>query len=202
MAPQPHIQGEERHKGRKRRRYKQIPLKDNKAISISLDQGLVKEKVSQTDLFVTTFVVKKMPFGVQRRVPPRKLPNSNIKAVMVLTHERCSSIFYVSVSAANTWWHPDHTSKEEEKHKGRKRRRYKQMPLKDNKVISISFRSGFGQKKVSQTDPFVTTFFVKQCHLEFKEGSPPQIATFSHQGSHGFNKCMMFIHILCIGFCS
>ena len=44
---------------------------------------------------------------------PHKLPNSNIKAVMVLTNVWCSSIFYVSVSAANTWWHPNHTSKEE-----------------------------------------------------------------------------------------
>ena len=86
MAPQPHIQGEEQHKGRKRRRYKQIPLKDNKAIPISLDQGLVKEKVSQTDLFVTTFFVKKSHLDFKEGSPPHKLPNSNIKAVMVLTN--------------------------------------------------------------------------------------------------------------------
>ena len=52
------------------------------------------------------------------------------------------------------------------------------------------------------TDQFVTTFFIKKCHLEFKEGSPPQIATFNYQGNQCINKCMIFIHILCIGFCN
>ena len=76
----------------------------------------------------------------------------------------------------------------EEKHKGRKRRRYKQIPFKDNKAISISLDQGLVKEKASQTDLFVTTFVFKKSHLEFKEGPPPQIANFKHYGSHGFDK--------------
>ena len=110
--------------------------------------------------------------------------------------------FYFSAfSAADTWWQPKHTSKEKEKNKGRKRRRYKQIPVKKTMIYQYLLDQGF-EKKKSQTDQSVTTFFIKKCHLEFKEGSPPQIATLNYQGSHCINKYMIFIHILCIGFCS
>ena len=49
------------------------------------------------------------------------------------------------------------------------------------------------KKNVSQTDQCVTTFFIKKCHLKFKEGSPPQIAPLNYQGSHCIDKCMIFI---------
>ena len=133
---------------------------------------------------------------------PHKLPNSNIKAVMVLTNVGCSSIFYASVSAANTWWHPNHTSKEEEKHKGKEKKKIQANILKTTKIYRYLLDQGLVTKRCSQIDQFVTTFFVKKCHLEFKEGSPPQVATFNYQGSQSINKCMIFIHILCIGFCS
>ena len=111
--------------------------------------------------------------------------------------------FYFSAfSAADTWWQPKHTSKEKEKNKGRKRRRYKQIPVKKTMIYQYLLNQGLVKKKVSQTDQSVTTFFIKKCHLEFNQGPPPQIATFNYQGSHGFDKCMIFIHILCIGFCS
>ena len=74
--------------------------------------------------------------------------------------------------------------------------------VKKTMIYQYLLDQGLVKKRVSQTDQFVTTFFIKKCHLEFKEGSPPQIAKLKHQGSHGFDKCMMFIHILCIGFCS
>ena len=111
--------------------------------------------------------------------------------------------FYFSAfSAADTWWQLNHTSKEKEKHKRRKRRRYKKIALKKTMIYKL-YQYLVKKKKLGlPTDQFVTTFFIKKCHLEFKEGSPPQIATLNYQGSHCINKYMIFIHILCIGFCS
>ena len=142
-----------------------------------------------------------MPFGVQRRVPPHKLPHLTTKAVSVSTNVWYSSIFYVSGSAADTWWHPNHTSKEKEKKQGEEEKTVQANTLKENNDISISFRSGFGKKNPKRTSPWIFSL-LKKCHLEFKEGSPPQIATFNYQGNQCINKCMIFIHILCIGFCS
>ena len=62
------------------------------------------------------------------------------------------------------------------KHKGRKRRRYKKTMI--YQLYQYLLDPGLLKKIVSQTDQSVTTFFMKKkCHLEFKEGSPPQIAT-------------------------
>ena len=50
---------------------------------------------------------------------------------------------------------------------------------------------GLGEKWLSQTDQFVTTFFIKKYQLNFKEGSPPQIATFNYPGSHCIDRCVI-----------
>ena len=73
----------------------------------------------------------------------------------------------------------------------------------DISIISISFRSGFGKKNWF---PKLTSLWLlsllKNANWSSKKGPPPQIATFNYQGSQCINKCMIFIHILCIGFCS
>ena len=85
---------------------------------------------------------------------------------------------------------------------GEEKKKIQANTLKKTMIYQYLLDQGLVKKRCSQIDQFVTTFFIKKCHLEFKEGSPPQIAKLKHQGSHGFDKCMMFIHILCIGFCS
>ena len=85
---------------------------------------------------------------------------------------------------------------------GEEKKKIQANTLKKTMIYQYLLDQGLVKKMCSQIDQFVTTFFIKKCHLEFKEGSPPQIAKLKHQGSHGFDKCMMFIHILCIGFCS
>ena len=74
--------------------------------------------------------------------------------------------------------------------------------LKKTKIYQYLLDQGLVKKRGSQIDQFVTTFFVKKMPFGVQRKAAPQIAKLKHQGSHGFDKCMMFIHILCIGFCS
>ena len=102
----------EKNKGRKRRRYKQIPVKKTMIYQYLLDQGFEKKKFpKRTGPWLLSLL--KNAIWSSKKGPPHKLPHLTIKAVIVLTNIWYSSIFYVSVSAANTWWHPNHTSKEE-----------------------------------------------------------------------------------------
>ena len=124
-----------KNKGRKRRRYKKTMI--YQLYQYLLDPGLVKKKwVSQlTSLWLLSLL--KNAIWSSKKGPPHKLPHLTIKAISVSTNVWYSSIFYVSVSAADTWWHPNHTSKEKEKHKGRKRRRYKKIALKKTMIYKL-----------------------------------------------------------------
>ena len=76
-----------------------------------LDQGFEKKNPKRTSPWLLSLL--KNAIWNSKKGPPHKLPHLTIKAVIVLTNIWYSSIFYASVSAANTWWHPNHTSKEE-----------------------------------------------------------------------------------------
>jgi hypothetical protein len=57
--------------------------------------------------FDSTLHFKRMQFEVHKGAPPRVAKfKYSIKAIIVLTNARCSSIFYVWVSVADNWWQP------------------------------------------------------------------------------------------------
>jgi hypothetical protein len=56
----------------------------------------------------TSLYMKRMQFEVPKRLPPRV---ANFQAIIAMTNVSCS-IFYVWVSAADSWWQPKQASKE------------------------------------------------------------------------------------------
>ena len=68
--------------------------------------------------------------------PPHKLPNSR----QSLKNAPCSSIFYVWVSAADTWWQPKQTSRKKGKARGEREENTSEHPWKNN--TSITFGPG------------------------------------------------------------
>ena len=64
---------------------------------------------------------------------------------------------------------PDtHPRSKEKQGEGEKKIQAKTLKQKNT---SITFRAGFGEKRVSQTHKFLTTF-LKKCNLKFEEGPP------------------------------
>ena len=59
----------------------------------------------------TSLYIKRMEFEVPKRLPPRV---AKFQAIIALTNVWCS-IFYVWVSAADSWWQPKQASKEKER---------------------------------------------------------------------------------------
>ena len=89
MASQPHIQGRRGTQGEEKKKIQANTHEITKIHQYSLDQGLVKKRGSQIGQFVTTFST----IWSSKKGPLHKLPHSNIKAVMVLTHGHPYSMY-------------------------------------------------------------------------------------------------------------
>ena len=111
--------GGRRRRRRRRRRpgianQKQEPhtkLRGKKTITFGAE--LWKENgVPKLRSFWLHFTLKECNLKFTKGFPPQV---AKFNAIIALTNEWCSSIFYVWVSATDSWWQPKQTSKEKEK---------------------------------------------------------------------------------------
>ena len=155
--------------------------------------------LSQIDQLLTPlYISKECNLKFTKGSPPRV---AKFQAIVVLTNVWCSSIFYVWVSAADSWWQPKQASKKKRKAKvgTGTEENTSEHPLKKNASRTFGSQLWY-EKGISQIDQFLTTLHMKRMQFEVHKGSPPTSCQIS--GNHCIDKCMMFIHILCMGFCS
>ena len=108
-SPNKH-QRKKKGKGRNRREYKRTPSRKHSVNNFWI-RIVERNRFPDLTSFWLHFALKEMQFEVHKRLPPRA---AKFQAIVALTNVWCS-IFYVWVSAADSWWQPKQASKEKEK---------------------------------------------------------------------------------------
>ena len=132
MAAQTSIQDKRKSKGRKRREYKRTPWRKQSVNNFWI-------WIVERNRFPKLTWFWQLHFTLQEcrlkftNGSPHKLPNLR----QSLTHVRCSSIFYVWVSAANNWWQPKQASKRKGTARGGREENTSEHPQENNPSITF-----------------------------------------------------------------
>ena len=132
MAAQTSIQDKRKSKGRKRRECQRIPAK--KQSSITFGSELWKEMGFPWYPKLTSFWLHFTSKNTSPQV-------AKFQAIMVLTSVWCSSIFYVWVSAADSWWQPKQASKIKGKARVGREENTSEHPEENNPSITFGSES-------------------------------------------------------------
>ena len=166
-------------RNRNRREYKRTPLKKKNASRTFGSQLWYEKGISQIDQFLTTLHMKRMQFEVHKGSPPRV---AKFQAIIVLTNVWCSSIFFVWVSAADSWWQPKQASKKKRKAKVGTEENTSEHPLKKEKTIPQELLDQNCEKKMGFPNwpAFDSTLHFKRMQFEVHKGAPPRVAKFKY----------------------
>ena len=109
---------------------------------------------------------------------------AKFQAIMVLTHVRCSSIFYVWVSAADNWWQPKQASKRKGKARGGREENTSEHPEENNPSITFWIWIVERNRFPKLTWFWQLHFTLQECRLKFTNGSPHKLPNLRQSLTH------------------